>query len=429
MPLKIVFVIPPAPYLFVKTHYPIGPAILAGKLQKAGHHVTGCVVNSLLETRIPPADWYLFSSSTPSYPYALSLAKQLRLERPKARLAIGGPHSSALPEEVLADEVWDYVVAGEADDVIVPLVEGHFDRGIIRCAVPQNIDQIPLRKIFPPPLLKVGGRRAANVMFTRGCPFRCRFCASGGIKHRWRSEESVMAELAMLRQDGYSAVVLNDDTPILNDEHLERLCRIMKSSGMLFRMNLRADQVTEPRARLLHESGCVQVNIGVEAASDSILANIDKRTSVEESIRAFDILHRVGLKTKALLIFGLPGMGEKEAWEMVEFVNRTRPTYVTLTSFFPMPGSPYFFEMREWFEAQGFSMFDFLYHGKDGNSRDGIHHLPNGVLTSEELDSLKKKIWDAIENLGVKIDRGEASLFNHRASESEVQSGFGGDHQ
>lgn len=409
---SIVLIRPPQPYLYVDTHYPIGLALVGTKLQKAGHKANGMAVNSVRDAKIPYAGWYLITSTTPSYLMALSLAKRIKKEYPMAHLVVGGPHASALPEEVWADDVWHYVVVGEADDLIVSIVHQELNEGIVRCSPPEDIDEIPSRSLFPPPSLRVGNRPAANVILTRGCPNHCRFCASGGVRYRRRSEESIRTEIEMLKKDGYSGVVLNDDMPILNDTQLESICRVMSQVGVLFRMNLCAEQVTEQRVQLLKKSGCVQVNIGVEMPSNRILRKIEKRASVEDMARAFDILNQYNLPSKALLIHGLPGTGYEEAQTLVEFVKRVRPTYVTITSFFPMPGSPYFAQMREELAMMGISVYDFLYHGKDGNSKH-VTHLPNGVLTSHELDRLKVQIWNAIQLLGItQIDRGEISKFS-----------------
>lgn len=406
-PLTVVLLRPPQPYLFVDSHYPIGIALLGTKLHKAGHRVLGIAVDSSPAAEIPAADWYLVSSTTPSYPAARSLARRLRNYHPAAQLAIGGPHASALPEEVLADAVWDYVVVGEADDTIASILSGDVGKGIVRCDPPMDIDEIPLRSLFRPTKLHLTGRRAANVMFTRGCPYHCRFCASGGTRHRRRSEASMLAETEMLKNQGYGGIVLNDDTPILDDHDLERICAIMSRAGMLFRLNLRVEQVTASRVRLLSHSGCVQVNIGVEMPDDRILQQIDKRTSLERIFEAFHILEQHQLPAKALLIHGLPGTGYEAAQAMVDFVRRARPQYVMLSSFFPMPGSPYFREMRGQLERAGISQYEFLYHGCDGNSKY-VHHLPNGVLSGEELDRLKVEIWDKISALGItRIDRGD----------------------
>lgn len=415
IPLDIILINPPQPFLLVKSHYPIGLALLGKKLEKVGHNVIGIDLKnniSEINSNIPEADWYLFSSTTPSYPNVIKIGKQIRKKYPNASFVIGGAHASALPEKVLSDGMWNFVVIGEADEKIVSIVKNDFKQGIIKCTPPIEIDDFPnySKFLFQPPSLKIGYIPAANIITSRGCPHKCKFCSSGGIVYRKRSVDGISDEIKQLKLNGYRGIVINDDSPVLNDEHLDNICKVMSNHKMLFRMNLRAEQVSKQRVKLLKKSGCNQINIGVEVVNNFILESIRKNVTVDQSIRAFEILNKYGIKNKALLIFGLPGTGREENMAIVDFIKKARPTYVMLSSFFPLPGSPCFTEMKEEIEALNINIFNFFYYGKDGNSRIVNNHFPNGVLSSEELAKLKRELWDAIEGLGItEIDCGEIS--------------------
>src|SRR4029079_10777775 len=118
---------------------------------------------------------------------AYAIARRLRAAG--VRVAMGGLHVTVLPEEAAA--VADYVIVGEGEHVWPAIVDAALrgERGrIFRAADYPPVDAASL----PVPRYDLLGSRAYNrftVQTSRGCPWRCDFCASNvmlGQRYRKR---------------------------------------------------------------------------------------------------------------------------------------------------------------------------------------------------------------------------------------------------
>ena len=88
----------------------------------------------------------------------------------------------------------------------------------------------------------------------------------------------------MLNTDfDYDALMFFDDTFILNYDRVLEICKCLKQRGIIWRCFVRADLVVKHGNKLLEvmkDSGCVEVGMGIESGSDTILKNINKGESV-----------------------------------------------------------------------------------------------------------------------------------------------------
>ena len=194
----------------------LGLPLLGARLKAAGYRVklylgTGA---SLPWSKIVDADLVGISTTTATSSEAYRIAGYLRSRG--LRVVIGGIHAHFMPDEALGHA--DFVVRGEADLTIVPLLRaleegklpwnvpgvsfwnGHEAVHNPCSAEPVEMDQLPL----PDFSLFEGQKpfRTIPVMTSRGCPFNCTFCSVTlmfGRRYRFRSTESVLNELAAYR--------------------------------------------------------------------------------------------------------------------------------------------------------------------------------------------------------------------------------------
>lgn len=134
------------------------------------------------------ADIIGFSCTSPQMKHALYLAKAIK--NSKNYIVLGGVHPSALPEDTLENGWVDAVVVREGEKAFLEIVKGNRER-VVRHAYNQNLDDLP----FPDRHLikqerniqqayQDNGIRIASIFSSRGCPFRCTFCASHSVWSR-----------------------------------------------------------------------------------------------------------------------------------------------------------------------------------------------------------------------------------------------------
>jgi anaerobic magnesium-protoporphyrin IX monomethyl ester cyclase len=369
---------------------PLGLGRVAGALCAAGHAVdfldlaltSGDPAEVLLaRVRETRASALGFSLMTPQYDEFLALARRIRPHLPGVRIVAGGPHACAAPEETLRDGGADLVVTGEGEPVVPALFDCLEKQGDLRevagiafldeagaCVrtppAPQvaDLDQLPP---VPWDLMRPGayrgrlrGRRFANVMTARGCPYHCVYCSRGPAsgRYRARSVAAVIEEVRTLRREhGIRAIDFADDIFTLDRARTLDLCEALRAEPgrvIPWRCETRVDRVDRPLLRAMRQAGCLCISFGVESGSDAVLKELRKGATAGQARRAFADCHAEGLPTRAFFMLGTPWETPESVDETIALARELRPTFSVFFLATPYPGS----DLREAFRAAGWDL-------------------------------------------------------------------------
>ena len=222
---------------------------------------------------------------TSTAPRGYALADQIH-RRTRARVILGGMHPTALPEEALQHA--DQVIVGEGEKVILDVVEGRRTERLVQGIPIEDLDAVP----FPDYSILRTPCEAANVISSRGCPFRCTFCTTSRMfaPYRRRSIDNVMAEIRMYKRMGFRYMNFEDDNFTADKERAKEICRRMIREGLTFRESFffgRTDLAEdEELLTLLHDAHLTRVLIGIESLNQKALDRIHKGQSIENIQRA-----------------------------------------------------------------------------------------------------------------------------------------------
>jgi radical SAM superfamily enzyme YgiQ (UPF0313 family) len=401
--VNVVYVNPPSPFLVSDRGAPaLGILHLAAACREQGHRVrvwdlTGQAVFARLFGVSPDTfaadrahrlaaaatvphegvDLFAITATSAQYHEARNVLAAVREVAPTVPVIIGGPHASALPEEVLRDG-FHAVFAGEADLALAPWIAGGCPPGLFRAVAPADLDRLPLpaRDLIDLGAycanLTVGSGLATTVHASRGCPFACAYCdRSLGDKarlYRVRSPELVVRELAGLEErHGIRRFVFTDDIFGLKRPWLQRFCELMMGRGWEFRCNVRANTLYHNLLPAMAQAGCRAISFGFESGDDRVLDQISK-SSVAKNREAVRACHEAGIQVKAYFIWGFPDDDEESAARLVEFIEEARPDSSQIATLVPLPGTPLYRQAV----AQGFvADYASLYHnGRDRRGGD-----------------------------------------------------------
>ncbi len=124
-------------------------------------------------TKIPFGNYYGFSTYTTTYNRTLEIKQSLLKINPKARTIAGGPHASALSDEVAKD--FDYVVIGEGELGIEKILRGT-NTNIISAKPLSNLDMLPMPDYSLVDMNSynriVNGKKSFSIVSSRGCPYK-----------------------------------------------------------------------------------------------------------------------------------------------------------------------------------------------------------------------------------------------------------------
>ena len=298
---------------------------------------------------------------TPYFDMAIETAKICKSIFPSVPIVAGGHHATAVPGSVLKTELFDYAIMGEGEERFLKLInilsQNDFDalqnldgiayrsenKIVINPLITfiENIDQLPILKIE---------KDIGMLITSRGCPKNCNFCSISkvmGKKVRFRSIDSVVAEMRKGIEDGVRHFDFEDDNLTINKNHVKRLLQeIIRHFGSykltLSAMNgLLADTLDEELIQLMKTAGFEWLNIPLVSGSPEIQENLNRNQSRQKFSTTVSWAQKYGLKVVAYLILGLPEDTLDQMLDDILFLAEL-PVLIGPSIFYPSPGSETF---------------------------------------------------------------------------------------
>lgn len=183
----------------------------------------------------------------------------------------------------------------------------------------------------------------AHVLFSRGCPYRCNFCANQNHNMRYRSKDNIKEELELLIKDynikGFCVV---DDNFLVNKEKAMEIIKEIGKLNLKWSTLARVDNVDLELLKELKNSGCIEIKYGVESGSQKMLDLMNKNITVDEIKKAFTLTKDTGINAKALIMHGFPKEDYNTTKETIALLEDLKMyiSRVGLTYFTYLPGSP-----------------------------------------------------------------------------------------
>lgn len=212
------------------------------------------------------------------------------------------------------------------------------------------------------------GYFSLNIVASRGCPYRCNWCAKPiyGDSFSVRSAASVAEEMRHLKYDfGAEHLWFADDIFGLQPKWVRELASEVQrlDAAIPFKMQSRVDLMTPDNVSALRRAGCAEVWMGAESGSQKILDAMDKGTRVDQIAKARENLRRVGIRACYFLQFGYPGETWKDIQSTIKLVRDTRPDDIGVSVSYPLPGTKFFDrvqaqlgEKTNWSDSEDLSM-------------------------------------------------------------------------
>ena len=295
---------------------PLGIGYIAAYLRKNGNRVDFI---DLTNERMTDEDFVDFIKSKSYdyigiqlYSYQLNLVKKyskiIKRHLPFSKIVVGGPHSSSEPEHTLnyLHDV-DYAIRGEGEKSFANLVNAGANPSkeqlerisnlvykqegkvyVNSVELEDNLDVFsmpdwelinPHKYALAPQGIFVKNSPVAPISITRGCPYRCTYCAGFvimGRKIRRRSIDNVFAEIKYLYDKlGIREIhIIDDNFTFFRPLVIEFCEKILRENLKIFWAcpnGVRVDSLDKELLQLMEKSGCVSFGLGIESGSERIL--------------------------------------------------------------------------------------------------------------------------------------------------------------
>ncbi|WP_259068665.1 B12-binding domain-containing radical SAM protein [Mucilaginibacter sp. X4EP1] len=272
----------------------------------------------------------------------------------------------------------DFVIIGEAEHTLLELTNqisaGNKDYSTIQGLayikdnkvfktpgrpVLKDLDSLPLPawdlvdiEQYRQTWLKSAGYFSLNMSTTRGCPFKCNWCAKPiyGNRYNSRSAANVVTEIKLLKELYHiDHIWFCDDIFGLKPDWAKELAVLLAEEkvNIRFKIQSRADLLTdEETVKALARSGCENVWIGAESGSQKILDAMDKGIKVDQIREATILMKAAGIKPSFFIQFGYPGELKDDIQLTINMINELLPFEIGISVSYPLPGTVFYDRVR-----------------------------------------------------------------------------------
>jgi anaerobic magnesium-protoporphyrin IX monomethyl ester cyclase len=195
--------------------------------------------------------------------------------------------------------------------------------------------------------LKAHGYFSLNMAASRGCPFRCAWCAKPiwGNQYLQRSATEVAEEMTYLKRSFRpDHIWFADDIFGFRVDWVAEFAASVRAAGgqIPFTIQTRADLVSERMAGALRDAGCREAWIGAESGSQRVLDAMNKGTTVAEIRLARDRLRKVGIRVGFFIQLGYMGEELADIVSTRDLLDAARPDEIGVSVSYPLPGTKFY---------------------------------------------------------------------------------------
>ena len=364
-------------------------------------------VDALAE--LPPCDVAAISSYSAQIRDGYRLADRFRAAGVK--VVMGGLHVTALPDEALAHA--DAVVLGEGEigwpEVLRDLAAGRLRRVYAAAGREYDLADSPMPRFD---LLDVDRYNRLTVQATRGCPWRCEFCAASiRLTPRYKAKpvERVIAEIREIKRHWPRPFIeFADDNGFVSRDHAKALLRALAPERVHWFSESDISIADDPELlELMRESGCRELLIGLESPTVDGIEGVEQRRNWKRTrfARYLDDIGRIqghGIAVNGCFVLGLDGDGPDVFGAVEEFVRASGQFDVQITVMTPFPGTPLYERLRQqgrllepedWERCSLFDVNFWPARMSPDELQEGLLWLARRLYTTQERDARHERFW------------------------------------
>jgi anaerobic magnesium-protoporphyrin IX monomethyl ester cyclase len=274
---------------------------------------------------------------SPTAPFGKKVAQKVK-QALNIPVIVGGTHATFAAEDLAAHPFIDIVVLHEGEltfQEIVKYIQGDTNLSTIKGIAFQNngntvktevrepiknLDEIPFPARHLLPDHSIYSRK--HILSSRGCVFKCIYCASSAMnQYRWRprSPENVLKEMEVMASTYAPTFYFADDNFPVNRERTISLCRKIVETNLSANWAClsRIEFMDDPDLlQVMARAGCKEIFIGAESGSDTVLKEMKRNYTAEDIKRVVKLCNHTGISTTVSFIVGNP-------FEKLEDVRKT----------------------------------------------------------------------------------------------------------
>ncbi|MDG2536334.1 radical SAM protein [Dyella jiangningensis] len=195
------------------------------------------------------------------------------------------------------------------------------------------------------------GYFSLNMAASRGCPFRCNWCAKPiwGNHYNRRTAQDVAEEMSHLKASFHpDHIWMADDIFGFHVNWVEEFAGHLEAvdGSVPFTIQTRADLISERMATALKRAGCAEAWLGAESGSQRVLDRMNKGTQVADLIAARERLGAAGIRVGFFIQLGYLGEQLPDLLATRELIERAAPDDIGVSVSYPLPGTKFYEQVK-----------------------------------------------------------------------------------
>jgi len=366
--MKVLFIIerPKVKSNYLTQLQPLGILYIASYLESKG------IMTDVIDFNVSPGkkfdyreyDMIGYSMISANIENTLSSIKKVKSENKNAKIIIGGPLVSLIPEKLISINEIDALIEGEAEETVYNYLTKKDKKSVKGLWIKINnqpyytgkpnsldkLDFLPFPAFEKVPYTKynvVLKKRwpVASIITSRGCPYRCIFCSHAlGFKFRSRSPKNVIEEIKRDIKLGIKELWIADDNFTFDMNRAEKICDLMVKNKFDISFTLangvRADRLNEKILLKLKKAGCWLLSISPETGSQKTLKMINKGFTFNDAVMTRQLCKKLDIKVMSNFIIGFPWEKEEDICQTINFAKKLDADISHFSRLLPMPETP-----------------------------------------------------------------------------------------
>lgn len=294
---------------------------------------------------------------------AFEIARIAKEVDEKIITVFGGNHPTLFPKDVLSNDCVDYVIRGEGERPFKLLIE--------KLLASQPIEDIPglcykkadgfvIEEVYSDANTRLkldrtlinrenyryGKGYIAQVLTSRGCPYKCYFCGKPAVNFRFYEVDDIKRDIERLIALGYDTLDFEDDYFDLTNSHTKEILQWLSHKNLrLTAMNGVVARIDKESQNLIQRAGFQRINISLVDLSEELQREINRGQfkGFETTLKGF---LETGVPLEVHFIIGLPGQSEENLLETIIYLARQK-VLLGPSVYYLSPGSPSFQDYQE----------------------------------------------------------------------------------
>jgi radical SAM superfamily enzyme YgiQ (UPF0313 family) len=296
-----------------------------------------------LKSSDPPDLILVTSVMTYWYPGVFEVIRITKQTFPNIPIVLGGIYTTLCPEHAIQSGA-DFAIAGAGEKHVPLLLHDFFGDDPTYVPDPDDLDSMPYPALDLLPI-----KDNFPILTSRGCPFRCTYCASHLLTDRFRQRDpaKVVHEIEFWhKQFGVSQFAIYDDALLVNPERmvipmLKEIIRRRLTCKFHCPNGLHISQITQKLSQLMRMAGFATIRFGFESSNPVTQLSTGGKVNNEQLLAAIRHLKDAGYKSEDIGIYilcGLPGHEAAEVRDSIRYVKShgARPL---IAEYSPIPGT------------------------------------------------------------------------------------------